>query len=136
MGNIDFIDQTLPPLLSFALLPKQAEPVARVAAELAKGRAVAHFVVSLARSALVEKRLKKKSEREAKQKGKKKTLELISKPLEFASLFFSIRRCVQGQPGMRVQSAPSLPALAERDAIADADSNEGLEIFVSTRKYE
>ena len=36
--------------LSAACLPEQAEPVARVAPELAEGRAVAHFVWSLARS--------------------------------------------------------------------------------------
>ena len=37
---------------------------------------------------------------------------------------------------MRVQSAPSLPALATGTDAAGTGSSEGLEIFVSTRKYE
>ena len=51
--------------------------------------------------------------------------------------FFSTLHCQKrGQPGMRVQSAPSLPALATGTDAAGTGSSEGLEIFVSTRKYE
>ncbi len=107
-GKTRFVNQeSLPPFHSL-LLPEQAEPVARVAAELSKGRAVAHFVVSLARSALLcsallcsggeslLERSKKKSERGRTEE--KKNSRAIFRNRSTSLPFFSFDTAFEGSP--------------------------------------